>query len=59
MKWMSPGDSAHRICPVRHSLAFTDCSGSISMWGILSSRHSEFRKLVMFVAVAQQPVTRS
>jgi len=59
MKWMAPRDSAHRIGPVRHSLAFADCSDSISMRGILSSRHSEFRKLVMFVAVAQQPVIRS
>jgi len=55
-KWMTPGDSAHQTGPVRHPLALGDCIGGTSMWGILLLRDSEFRKLVMFVAVAQQPV---
>ena len=59
MKWMVPGDWAHLIGLVRYAIALADCSKSISMWGILLSQHSEFRKLVMFVAVSQQAVIGS
>jgi len=59
MKWMAPGDLAHGIGPVRHALALAECSGGTSMWGDLLSRDSEFQKLVMFLAVAQEPVNGS
>jgi len=59
IKWMVPGHSAHWVGPVRHPLGLADCSESISMWGIVSLRRSEFRKFVMFVAVAGQPVIQS
>ena len=59
MKWMVPGDWAHWIGLVRYAIALADCSKSISMWGILLSQHSEFRKLVMFMAVSRRPAVQS
>ena len=56
---MARGDAAGRIGLVRHPQHLAVCSGSISMWGILLSRHSGFRKLVMFLAIAQQAVIGS
>jgi len=55
VKRMVRGDSAHRVGLVRHPCCLVDWSGRISMWGILLSQDSEFRKLVMFVPVAPQP----
>ena len=59
MKWMARGDWAHWIGLVRYAIALANHSKSISMWEIPLSGHSEFRKLVMFMALAQQPVTAS
>jgi len=58
-KRMARGDSAHSIGSVRYPLHLAVCGGSISMSVILSSLHFKFRKLVMFVAVSQQPVVQS
>jgi len=54
-EWMERRDSASQIGLVRHPPRLAICSGIISMWRILLSWNSEFRKLVMFVPVAPQP----